>query len=244
MRKFVSYLLTPLYYLVFGLLLVIFHPVQWFCLKVWGYNSHKNSVDYLNFCLTKCLLLLGNRVKFEWETEIPKGRPAIIVANHQSMNDIPPMIWYMRKLHPKFISKKELAHGIPSVSFNLRHGGSALIDRKNPEQAIREIERIAAYAMEHQRAVVIFPEGTRSRTGEMKKFHRSGLKTLIRKMPGAMIIPVSINQSWKTLEYGKYPLGIGHRITLKTHPPLHSSPDQADALIDQTEAIIRASVHP
>ena len=67
--------------------------------------------------------------------------PLIIVSNHQSMNDIPPIIWYMRKYHPKFVSKIELGKGIPSVSYNLRHGGSALIDRKDSKQALVAIAR-------------------------------------------------------------------------------------------------------
>jgi 1-acyl-sn-glycerol-3-phosphate acyltransferase len=48
----------------------------------------------------------------------------------------------LRDFHCKFVSKKELGKGIPSVSYNLRHGGSALIDRKDPKQAIPEIKKI------------------------------------------------------------------------------------------------------
>ena len=76
---------------------------------------------------------------------MPESGPLIIVTNHQSMYDIPPLIWYLRKYHPKFVSKKELGKGIPSVSFNLRHGGSALIDRKDRRQARAELERLGAY---------------------------------------------------------------------------------------------------
>ena len=63
-------------------------------------------------------------------------QPYIIVCNHQSLYDIPPLIWYLRQIHPKFISKKELGRGIPSVSFNLRHGGSLLIDRAKAKDAL------------------------------------------------------------------------------------------------------------
>ena len=56
----------------------------------------------------------------------------------------------MRQFHPKFISKKELGKGIPSVSFNLRHGGSALIDRKNPMQAVEAIRKLALYCKGEQ----------------------------------------------------------------------------------------------
>ncbi|THD69430.1 1-acyl-sn-glycerol-3-phosphate acyltransferase [Robertkochia marina] len=238
MLKLISYPLTVIYYFVFGLLLVIFHPIQWFCLNVFGYQAHKKSVDYLNLGLTRCLLILGNWVSFRNTQETPADKPTIIVANHQSMYDIPPIIWHMRKYHPKFISKKELGKGIPSVSYNLRHGGSVLINRRNSDQALREIKKIAAYANQHRRSVVIFPEGTRSSEGRMKKFKRSGLKTLIEDMPEARIIPISINNSWKTVRYGAFPMGVGNHITFDVHPSVEVSSTDTETLIDQIEETI------
>ena len=242
MLKLISYPLTVIYYFVFGLLLVIFHPIQWFCLNVFGYQAHKKSVDLLNLGLTRCLLILGNWVSFRNTQQIPADKPSIIVANHQSMYDIPPIIWYMRKYHPKFISKKELGKGIPSVSYNLRHGGSVLINRRNSAQALREIKKIAAYANEHGRSVVIFPEGTRGSEGRMKKFKRSGLKTLIEDMPEARIIPISINNSWKTVRYGTFPMGVGNHITFDVHPPVDVNSADTETLIDQIEETIISSI--
>ncbi|WP_224484231.1 lysophospholipid acyltransferase family protein [Robertkochia aurantiaca] len=244
MAKLFAYPLTIIYYLVFGLTLLIFHPIQWICYNLFGYQAHKKSVDYLNFCLTACLYILGHRVRFDYKAKPARNIPSIIVANHQSMNDIPPIIWHMRKLHPKFISKKELGKGIPSVSYNLRHGGSVLIDRKDPDQAIAEIRNIAAYAEKNKRGVVIFPEGTRSRTGAMKKFRRTGIKTLIRNMPTAQIVPVTVNNSWKTLKYGKFPMGLGAKITFTVHEPLLVSSATPNELIDLTEEKIVSAIDP
>lgn len=242
MSKLLAYPLTVIYFLAFGLLLVIFHPVQWLCFNLFGYQAHKKSVDYLNLGLTRCLLLLGTRVTFRNPNAIPVDKPSIIVANHQSMYDIPPIIWYMRKHHPKFISKKELGKGIPSVSYNLRHGGSVLINRRNSEQALGEIHKIAAYANAHNRSVVIFPEGTRSKTGKMKRFHRAGLRTLFNDMPEAQVIPISINNSWKTVKYGAFPMGIGNHITFDVHPPVNVNSTDTDSLIGQVEASIISSI--
>ena len=100
----------------FGTTLVVFHPIQWFCLNVFGYQAHKKSVDVLQLFLIRCLNVLGTRISFHNQYNIPIDQPLIIVANHQSMYDISPIMWYMRKHHVKFISKKELGKGIPSVS--------------------------------------------------------------------------------------------------------------------------------
>lgn len=243
MRKLLAYPLTILYFICFGLTLVIFHPIQWFCLKVFDYKAHKVSVDWLQFFIMRCLNILGTRFSFFNPYQIENNKPLIIIANHQSMYDIPPLIWYLRKHHVKFISKKELGKGIPSVSFNLRHGGSVLIDRKNPRQAVKAIEDFANYIETTKRAAVIFPEGTRSKTGVPKPFQKKGLLTLFENIPSAVIIPVTINNSWKTLQYGKFPMGLGAHIKFQVHQPINLSDyNNYNNLITNIETTIISSI--
>lgn len=223
MAKLLAYPLTILYFICFGLTLVVFHPIQWFCFNVLGYKAHKISVDWLQFFIMCCLNILGTRFSFTNPYKIDENHPIIIVANHQSMYDIPPIIWYMRKYHPKFISKIELGKGIPSVSYNLRHGGSVLIDRKKPKQAVEAIENFSKYIETTKRAAVIFPEGTRSKTGAPRSFQKKGLLTLFENIPSAIIVPITINNSWNTLKYGKFPMGLGAHIKFEVHKPLKLS---------------------
>ena len=169
---------------------------------------------------------------------MPEKGPLIIVANHQSMYDIPPMIWHLRKYHPKFVSKKELGKGIPSVSFNLRHGGSVLIDRKDRRQAMRAIADMGSYIEKTGHTAVIFPEGTRSRDGHPKPFRTIGLKILIENAPSAHILPVSINNSWKMLRYGKFPLGIGNHIRFELHSPLPARDSTKETLVAVEKQIV------
>lgn len=242
MEKVLSYPLSAVFYIVFLLVLVIFHPIQWFCLKVFGYQAHKKTVDVLNFFLMHCTNILGTTYKFRGIDKIPHNVPLVIVSNHQSMYDIPPIIWYMRKFHPKFISKKELGKNIPSVSFNLRHGGSALIDRKDPKQALPAIKTLAEYIEQHKRSAVIFPEGTRSKTGVPKRFSENGLKILCKYAPSAYIVPVSINNSWKLFKFGQYPLGLGARITFDVHEPFPVEGMPFAELMERTEKEVTQGV--
>lgn len=218
--KLLAYPLTVLYLICFGLVLVVFHPVQWVCLRWFGYRAHAASVAWLNWCIMRCTHILGVRYRFSYADPMPAGGPLIIVTNHQSMYDIPPLIWYLRKYHPKFVSKKELGKGIPSVSFNLRHGGSALIDRRDRKQALGELTRLGEYIERTGRSAVIFPEGTRSRTGEPKPFKTFGLSVLMQNAPSAQLLPISINNSWKVFRYGKFPNGLGALIRFQVHPPI------------------------
>lgn len=232
--KLLSYPISIIYYLFFGFLLLLFHPIQWICLKFFGYNAHRMSVAILNYFLVKTTHLLGTTYKIKFEEQILENQPIVWVCNHQSLYDIIPLIWFLRKYHPKFISKKELGKGLPSISFNLRHGHSVLIDRKNSNDSINKIEKISHYIVENNRSVVIFPEGTRSKTQTPKKFHRNGLKTLIKHAPNALFVPVSIHNSWKMQKFGMFPLGLGAKITFTIHKPLQIISTDEE-LIDRLE---------
>ncbi|MCT4629565.1 1-acyl-sn-glycerol-3-phosphate acyltransferase [Winogradskyella sp.] len=223
MQKILAYPLTVLYFTCFGLTLVIFHPIQWFYKNIFGYKAHKVSVDWLQFFIMRCLNILGTTFTFNNPYKIKKGVPLILVSNHQSMYDIPPLIWYLRKHHVKFISKKELGKGIPSVSYNLRHGGSVLIDRKDPIGSIKAIQDFAKRIEKNKWAATIFPEGTRSRDGNPKPFKTKGLLTMLEHTPNALIVPVTINNSWKTLKYGKFPMGLGANISFILHKPIQAN---------------------
>ena len=242
MEKLISYPISVLFYLCFGLYLVIFHPIQWICLNVFGYQAHKKSVDYLNFFLTKCTNILGTRYTFENRDTIPKNVPIIFVSNHQSLYDIVGIIWYLRSFHAKFVSKKELGKGIPSVSYNLRHGGSVLIDRKDPKQAIPLIKELSEYIEKHKRSAVIFPEGTRSKDGKPKEFAQSGLKILCKYAPSAYVVPITINNSWKMVKFGAFPMGLGNHLQFIIHEAIAVKDFPFEELMIKTEKAVIQSI--
>lgn len=199
----------------------------------------------MNLCLMRCLHILGTRFTFNNAHHIEINQPLIVVCNHQSMYDISPLTVLLRKHHPKFISKIELGKGIPSVSYNLRHGGSVLIDRKNPRQSLPAIMKFGEYIEKNNRAAVIFPEGTRSKDGHPKPFQTKGLEILFKKIPSALVVPISINNSWKTVRYGKFPMGLGTHITFTVHKPLKVSTfANKQELINSIETTIKEHIHP
>lgn len=243
MAKIISYPLSVVFYLFFGLALVVFHGIQWLSLKTLGYRAHKKSVDILNWVLMRCLHIVGTRFKIENLATVPKNTPVIIVSNHQSLWDIPPIIWCLRKYHPKFISKKSLGKGIPSISFNLRHGGSVLIDRKDSDQSFSQIIGFAEYLKKNKFAGVIFPEGTRSRNGVPGPFKKKGLELLIENLPEAYVIPITINNSWKLQRWGNFPLGPGVTFKMKIHKALKIADFETQQLIAEIENNIVSEIY-
>lgn len=242
MKKLLSYPLSIIHYLLFGFFICLFHPIQWFCLKVFGYSVHKKSVDLMNYFLLWTLYVLGTKIDVSFKIEIPEGVPLIIVSNHQSANEISPISWYFRKYHPKFVSKKELGSNIPSVSFNLRNGGSVLIDRDDPKQALTALVKFGKDLEKNNWAGVIFPEGTRSKDGHPKEFSTNGLKIISKYAPSAYIVPMTINNSWKLIANGAFPLGVGVHLKLEIHEPIAVNSMEFKDLFQKVEETIKNSV--
>jgi 1-acyl-sn-glycerol-3-phosphate acyltransferase len=191
-KKTLDYIISGIYLIYFGLLLVIFHVLQVIAFNVFGRNAQQKVVFVLNFFITYGWYLTGTTVKFRQLFDLPTNRPIIFVANHQSTFDIPAMYWFLRKYKPVFVSKIELAKGIPSISYNLHKSNAALIDRKDGKQAVSEILKLSKYVSDNNFSAVIFPEGTRSRSGIMKPFAAGGINALLKKAPTALVVPIAI----------------------------------------------------
>lgn len=239
MNKIFSYLITPFYLLTFALLLIIFHPVQVIANWIWGYPVRKKVVDILNFCLLYSLWILGTRITFKGFDKIPENRPLIIVANHQTLLDIVAIVVGFRKNHPKFISKIELGKGIPSVSYNLRHGGSVLIDRKNKSQSVKDILMLGKHIEKETYAACIFPEGTRTKDGTVKTFQPAGIASLIRTAPSAVVVPFAINGNYEIMKKGYYPMKLGSHLKFTVLDPIEPKGLNVDELTLHIENMIK-----
>lgn len=220
----------------------VFHILQVLAYNLFGYSAHKKTVELLNFILIANMFTNFCRPSFHGFKKIPKNVPLIIVANHQSMYDIPPIVWGFRKHHPKFISKKELGNGIPSISYNLKKGGSALIDRGNGSQAIKEILKLGRNMEEKNWSVCIFPEGSRSLNGELKKFQLAGLKTLLKASPSALVVPCTLDGNYKLHKYGKFPLNFGQRMKYTAHAPISRENISDEELLEKVRTTIQESL--
>ena len=242
MKKVVDYLLSVIFLLYFGLLLVVFHVLQVLAFTIFGRKAHKWVVDALNFFIVYGWFLTGTRAKFISKTILPDNQPIIFVANHQSMFDIPGIIWFLRKYTPTFVSKIELAKGIPSISYNLRKSGAALIDRKDGKKAVVEIAKLGKFISDNAISAVIFPEGTRSRTGVMKPFAVAGLATLYKRSPKALIVPIAIKGTGYFNPTGLFPLRSFSTISFTVLPPINTTDRAIEEVILECQEAIQAAL--
>ncbi|QIP12873.1 1-acyl-sn-glycerol-3-phosphate acyltransferase [Spirosoma aureum] len=229
MKKILDYFLSSVYLLYFGLTLVVFHVLQVIAFHVFGKPAHKKVVDWMNAFIAYGWYLTGSSIRFQQQPNLPTDRPIIFVANHQSMFDISPIIWFLRRHTPIFVSKIELAHGIPGVSYNLRKSGAALIDRNDPKQAIVEIARLGKHIQQTKHSAVIFPEGTRSSSGKMRPFVAGGLAMLLKRAPDALVVPIAIRGTGPFNPTGVFPLTSFSRMSWVVLPgiePAGQTPDE------------------
>jgi 1-acyl-sn-glycerol-3-phosphate acyltransferase len=169
-------------------------------------------------------------------------RPHEIVAGLLQASllfDIPILGALLFSNFPKYVSKRELARWIPSISYNLRRGGNAIIDRGDRAQAERAIRALGARAQKRRVSVVIYPEGTRARTGELGRFRHAGTLALLEAAPRLAVVPVAIDGSWRLLCHNLTPVPFGVRIRLRFgHPIPRGEADDDPVIFERARAEI------
>jgi 1-acyl-sn-glycerol-3-phosphate acyltransferase len=233
LRYILAIPLTIFFYLAFVLILIVFHLLQLITYYLLGYAMHKRTVDWLNFFMMNTPRILGCSIQISGLENLPEERSIIIVSNHQSMMDIPPIIWLLRKHHVKFIAKKELSNWVPSISFNLKKGGSLLIDRKKGTETVRQIADYAKTLKSKGYSICIFPEGTRSRDGQLKEFKSGGLKALADNAGDIPIVPFAVTGNYRIFHKGMFPLQLGQKLTYQVLEPVYKKENE-DATVAQT----------
>ncbi len=226
-------ILFPFFVLFFLLVLVVFEVVQRIA-HPFGMSALEKAVRGLNVWVVNTLWVVGAKIVIEGKRDFPTGRPYLIVSNHQSLYDITIIHRCFNALRPRFIAKKELGGKIPGVSYCLRYEGSALIDRQNKSQSVREIIKFAKRVRELKCAAIMFPEGTRARDGKLKRFHAAGFSVMAKALPEALIIPVAIDNSWKFQARKFGPVPLGEIIRLKIGKPIENQGQPAEQLLEQT----------
>lgn len=130
----------------------------------------------------------GVKVKVFGLEKIDPESEYVFIANHCSAFDIPVVISSIPN-QIRLMAKKELAK-IPFMGWSLKVGDYILVDRSNRNESMRSIEE-AVYKLHNGRSVLMFAEGTRSVTGEVKEFKKGPFLLAIKAQ--TPVVPVTIN---------------------------------------------------
>ncbi len=185
------------------------------------------------------LRVLGTRITISPLPDLPKDKPLLVISNHQSLFDIGVLVTLFAPHHAKFVSKIELSRGIPGISYNLRHGGSVLIDRQNPRQALPALQEFAKFLAANNYCGCIFPEGTRAVDGKVKPFKVKGLTTLLQELPDATILPLALDGLWELVQYDYKPIPFGVHIKANILTPIDRTGKTDEEIVMECEQQIR-----
>ena len=238
----VDWIFSIPFLIAFGTLLLVFDPIQRLA-RLFGQRPHEVVVGIMQRLLIYAFRLSGMRLRIDRSCKVQPGTPYILISNHQSMLDVPIFGGLLFSNYPKYIAKKSLARGIPSISYNLRRGGNAVIDRDDRTSAQATIRTLGENAQERGVSVVIYPEGTRSRTGELGHFKPGGTITLLEAAPDLEVVPVTIDGSWKLLRHNLLPVPFGVRIRISFGDPIPRDGNLAPAeIIERCRSTIAANL--
>lgn len=211
-------LLRTIYWLIIAFLATLLGafclPVFWF-LNITGRKGlrQKLAYRYAHWWGKVVLAATGSQVTVRGADTIPPG-PVVFMANHLSVFDIMLLLGFLDK-PLAFVAKKELAR-VPVINSLMRHVGCLYLDRQGIRQAVETIN-LAAEQVRNGLSMVIFPEGTRSQTGEIAEFKSGSMKLAIKA--NVPIVPVSIQGTRKIYEGNGHKIGPA-QISLLVSPPI------------------------
>lgn len=157
------------------------------------------------------------QINISGHIEIDDRRPYVMVCNHLSQADIPlisNLPWEM-----KWVAKKELFE-VPVVGWMMRLAGDISVDRKARDRR-KETFQQARYYLDRKCSVIFFPEGTRSRNGNLNRFTRGAFDLAISE--DIAILPMVIDGTQNTLPKRSWKFGEAKHIKLKILEPLDTS---------------------
>ncbi len=196
-----------------------------------------------NFIARKVLVLIsictGLRLRVQGGDTIPRGRSLCIVANHQSAMDIFIMARVLKEKFT-FLSKRELFY-IPIVGWNMYFAGYIPINRSRISRAYKAVQQAISLQSGGRGSLVMFPEGTRTLTHEVKKFKPGFVR--IARDAGVSILPLTINGALRFKRKGEF-LYNPCTVSVTVHPVIetsHFSDEDWKSLCGRVEATIRSA---
>lgn len=207
---------------------------------VWLFDRHRRRVEHkFNKAWAWLSTAPFNRIRIEgWENVPSDDTPAIYCANHESYMDIFTLFHLGKDF--KFVSKPSIFM-IPIVGWSMWLTGHVSLNRKMDAAGFRQFIAKGKTLLKQGASMVIFPEGTRSKTGKLADFKKGAFT--IATQAKVSIIPISILRSGDVMPPGKEGTLSPGDITMVVHKPINTKGKKTAQVSEECRKVI-ASVLP
>jgi 1-acyl-sn-glycerol-3-phosphate acyltransferase len=184
---------------------------------VWPLSPSSEMSFWLGKVWAKTILWLGGvQVTVRCDEELP-DESFVFVANHSSNLDVWVLLGSL-KYNFRLISKKEWGY-VPLFGWAMRACGMIFLDRGNSRSARDSIDKAAA-RIRGGRSILLFPEGTRSRTGELMEFKRGAVHLALKS--SASLVPIAISGTFPLMPAGRLTITPG-KVRVQVGVPIRTA---------------------
>lgn len=169
----------------------------------------------------------------------------IIISNHQSLLDIPVFMKYFPDKDVRFIAKDALGRHVPLVSEMLRAQEHCLIPRKaKPMEAMRYISDFGKRVIERKQVPILFPEGSRTRDGNVGKFFSAGFRQLTEST-GLPVVVCALDGGWQLRDLRKLMTNLKHgcyrvKILRVYEPP--KTKEECNVILEESKLLMQQQI--
>lgn len=197
--------------------LVLFDPLQRLVVVplAWLLPARKVAIlarwqHIMRWISVSPIIYIGG-ARFPKPVEIQGGDGVLIIMNHQSIFDIPLVVESLPvSTFPRFITRKRYFKGIPLVSHLLRVYEYPSVDpHGSPADMKKSLASIRDAARKTDAPICIFPEGTRTRDGEVGEFRPTGLKVILKQRAWKVYV-LAGDGYWKTAKMKDFAFEMSH----------------------------------
>ena len=178
------------------LLFILYFPVQAVVFVItFPFDRKRRIIHYIGSAFAQFALFISPvfRIKVTGKENIDRSRAHVVVMNHQSLLDI--LLSFILYYPCKMVGKKILSR-VPFLGWELVIGGHLFVDRKNRKsqfEVIRKMEEM----VENGDSLLVYPEGTRTKDGEIAEFKKGAFRSAVST--GTPILPVVLDGAYQAL---------------------------------------------
>lgn len=227
---------TALVVLFYVVLVVAITPLILLCLLA---GSREPIIAVGRWAMRVSRRILGIEVEVSGLDKFDPKTPLVYMPNHESFLDGPLMMMLIPGAARVILKKSVLR--IPVVGMAMRHVGFVPVDRKGAEGGKKSIARAVRLMRDKGYSFLIFPEGTRSRDGQLGPFRRGGF--FLALAAGAPIVPVTVRGAFELMPKGQRCAKKG-KIEVVFHDPVPVAGYSTDTMAGLMDRVRRTILAP